>query len=103
VVSVELARQQWQEGYRRLEAAEGEAAAQAGLLDQVAALLEELQRRIGSTFTLAELARAYDESERWTREAVAERAPTPGWPRVLSVATDAAFHLYARGARDYAP
>jgi hypothetical protein len=101
VASVEVARQQWHEGYRRLEAVEPDA--HARLLEQVAALIEELQRRIGSTFTLAELARVYDESERWTREAVAERAASPGWARGLSTATDAAFHLYARGARDYAP
>jgi hypothetical protein len=34
---------------------------------------------------------------------VAERAPTPGWPRTVALAEDAAFHAYARGALDYKP
>jgi len=36
-------------------------------------------------------------------EAVAERAERPGWVGKLSVAQDAAFHRYARGATDYSP
>ena len=60
-------------------------------------------RRVGQTFTLEELADAYGGAERWAREALAERAPTPGWPRDLTLVADAAFHLYARGAVDYGP
>ena len=37
------------------------------------------------------------------KHAVSERAPTPGWPRTLAIVQDAAFHLYQRGAVDYAP
>ena len=39
----------------------------------------------------------------WARDVVSERAATPGWPRTLSMVEDAAFHLYQRGAVDYAP
>ena len=37
------------------------------------------------------------------REAVAERASYPGWPRDLALVQDAAFYLYARGALDFEP
>jgi len=62
-----------------------------------------LARRVGQTFTLVELAAAYGGVERWSRDAVAERAPAPGWPRTLSVVEGAAFHRYQRGAVDYEP
>jgi hypothetical protein len=64
---------------------------------------EELRKRVGETFTLAELADAYGTSDEWLREAVEERVEAPGWQRHLSVVQDAAFHLYARGATDYTP
>ena len=63
----------------------------------------ELRRRIGSSFTLAELADAYDRSERWTMTVIEERCGGPGWMRTAASAADTAFHLYARGARDYRP
>ena len=62
----------------------------------------ELRRRIGETFTLAELRGRVPGAEQLGRDAVAE-PPPPGWPRTLSLVEDAAFHLYARGAVDYAP
>ena len=63
---------------------------------------DELRRRIGQTFTLAELADAY-------------RAPSGGaampspsarrrrLARTLSLVEAAAFHIYSRGATDYSP
>jgi hypothetical protein len=70
---------------------------------QVDAVLRALRRRLGGSFTLLELADTYAGSERWVREAVSENARVPGWPGTLAVASDAAFHLYARGAVDYSP
>lgn len=96
------ARREWQEGHERLlETADR--ATRERLLQQVEVVLEELRRRVGGTYTLAELSRAYAGSDRWSRAAVAERAPAPGWPRTLSLVEAAAFHLYARGAVDYEP
>jgi hypothetical protein len=100
-VDVESARRDWAEGYRRLQSDTGAVA--APLHAQVTAITEELRRRVGGIYTTAELARAYRDSERWAREAVAEAGPAPGWERTLAVATDAAFHAYARGAVDYEP
>jgi hypothetical protein len=64
---------------------------------------DELRRRIGQTFTLDELAAAYERADAWARDAVSEHAPTPGWPRTLSMVEATAFHLYQRGAVDYEP
>ena len=99
---VESARRDWEDGHRQL-LAEHDAWRREQLMAQVDAVLAELRRRIGATFTLADLAAAYTTAERWTRTAVAEIAPPPGWARTLSVVEAAAFHVYARGAVDYAP
>lgn len=96
------ARRDWEQGYRALLAAP-EGSASDRLHDQVDVVTGELRKRVGSTFTLAELARVYAGSERWLREVIAENGATPGWPRTATLAGDAAFHLYARGAQDYAP
>lgn len=103
VVSVETARQQWEEGNRRLNAEASNRDAYDVLMDQVEAVTEALRRRIGEHFTLAQLAAVYDGADSWVYEAVAERATRPGWTAKVSVAQDAAFHLYARGATDYSP
>ena len=100
---VESARREWEEGSRRLAEEAGDAAGADRLLAQVDAVTDELRRRVGGTYTLAELARAYAGAESWSRDVVAERAPLPGWPRTLSIVEAAAFHQYARGAVDYGP
>ena len=61
----------------------------------------ELRRRVGQTYSLAELTEAYRDAERWAREAVEERAPSAGWPRDLALVLAAAFYAYQRGATDY--
>ena len=101
--SVESARRDWAEGHRRFEAQARDPRAQEDLLAQLEIVMDELRRRIGQTFTLAELADAYTGAERWARAAVSERAATAGWVRTVALVEDAAFHLYARGAVDYEP
>jgi hypothetical protein len=100
---LEAARQQWAEGNRRLESQASDPDIYERLLEQLEAATEELRKRVGETFTLTQLADAYGGSDSWMREAVEERAATPGWTRQLAVVQDAAFHLYARGATDYSP
>ena len=99
---IESARREWQEGHDRVLETRDRATRER-LLEQVEVVTEELRRRIGATFTLAELSHAYAGADGWSRVAVGERAPAPGWPRTLSLVEAAAFHLYARGAVDYAP
>jgi hypothetical protein len=98
---VEVARQEWEEGARRLEAAREDGRRYRQLLELLELVLDELRKRIGQTYTLAELVAAYGESDRWAREVLSERAATPAWPRDLSVVLAAAFEAYQRGAVDY--
>ncbi len=103
MTTVAVARQEWQEGHRRFENVVREDGRADVLHDQRDAVLEELRRRIGTTFSLAELVAVYDGSERWLRDVIEERAPSPGWVRTASLVGDAAFHLYSRQAQDYVP
>jgi glutathione S-transferase len=100
---VESARRDWEEGYRRLREESRDPAASDRLYRQLGVVTDELRKRVGGTFTLADLAAAYADADRWALEAVAEREAAPGWPATVTVAGDAAFHLYARGAVDYEP
>ena len=95
-VAVEHARQQWDEGHRRLQSYSVDRALFLHLHAQVGVVVAELNRRVGQTFTLAELADAYREADRWIYEVL-------GPARHLTIVQDAAFHDYARGAVDYAP
>ena len=95
-VAVEHARQQWEEGHRRLQSYSVDRALHLQLHAQVSVVVDELNRRVGQTFTLAELADAYHEADRWLYDVL-------GPARHLSIVQDAAFHLYARRAVDYAP
>ena len=115
-MTLEVARYQWEEGARRLEATSGDAARYRDLVVLVEAVSDELRRRVGQTFTLAELAEAYERAEDWARDVVARSVPDPthdknrgggerfraGVPDVALV-QDAAFGMYARGATDYRP
>jgi hypothetical protein len=102
-VVIEAVRHEWEDGYRRFEAALRDPVAAERLNAQLEVVTDELRRRIGQTFTVEQLAIAYDPAEAWVRAAVSEHAATPGWPRTLALVEDAAFHLYQRGAVDYAP
>ena len=102
-VAVEITRQEWEDAHRALEAARGDRTRYERLLEQVDTVLAELRRRVGQTYTLGDLARAYAEAERWVREALEEAEPPPGWPRTLTLVQGAAFYIYSRGAVDYEP
>jgi hypothetical protein len=103
VSQIEVARQEWEEGSRRLEAAREDGLRYRQLLELLELVLDELRKRIGQTYTLAELAAAFGRAESWAREVVQERAPQPGWPRDLTLVVAAAFDAYQRGATDYEP
>lgn len=100
---MESARREWEDGHRRLLEQARDETTRDRLLAQVDVVAAELRRRVGGVFTLRELAEAYARSDEWSRAVVSEQAPAPGWPRTLSLVEAAAFHLYARGAQDYAP
>ena len=98
---VELARQQWAKSYESLVGPPS--GMDPRVREQMETVSAELRRRVGGSFSLTELAATYEDSERWTLTAISERSYHAGWIRTASSAADAAFHLYARGARDYRP
>ena len=100
---LESAKRDWEDAYRRLEEAARDPARAEQLRLQLGVVTDELRKRVGSSFTLADLVTEYRDADSWARDTVSERAAAPGWPRTLSVVEGAAFHLYARGAVDYAP
>lgn len=100
---VDIARREWEEGHAALEATRSDRARYERLLELTEIVGAELRKRVGQTFTLAELAQAYGDADRWARAAVADAEPPRGWPRELALVTGAAFHAYARGATDYRP
>jgi hypothetical protein len=99
--SLDAARQQWEDGNRRLEAQSSEPDLYERLLDELDVATKELRKRVGETFTLQQLADVYATSDHWMREAL--EAETARSATQASVVQDAAFHLYARGATDYLP
>lgn len=98
----EHVRHEWEESARALEATSGDRRRYHALLEQVETVTAELRKRVGQTYSLAELARVYLDSERWAAATLAEEG-APRWPHNLATVVGAAFHQYARGALDYEP
>jgi hypothetical protein len=103
-MDVELARQQWQDGNRRVEETRPDRDRYIELSEQVDVVVAGLRKRVGQVFTLGELADAYEGADEWARELL-EDAADPDAPPTVEAGTvaDAAFHIYARGAADYRP
>lgn len=96
---IENALFQWEEGRRSLQAIDDPR--QRRLADRVVdAIREELRRRIGPTFTAAELADLYGQGTDWAQRVALDVAPSIE-SESQSLA-DAAFWLYLRGATDFA-
>jgi hypothetical protein len=100
--AVDTIRREWEAGHRRLEELSDDEALYHRLLAQVEVVLDELRRRVGETYTLADLAGAYGEADRWSREALEDRGPARSY-RDAALVGDAAFYIFARGASDYRP
>ncbi|HWD84360.1 MAG TPA: hypothetical protein VG321_01330 [Solirubrobacteraceae bacterium] len=90
----------WQEGQRRL--AEAEPADRAALERVVDALVLELRRRLGATFTTDELARLYwEHGIDWCFDIATRVAPSNPAAWDISTVASAAFARYVRRASDY--
>ena len=101
--AVVVARHEWEDGTRRLEAARDDVRHYHQLLELLDLIVGELRKRVGQTYTLAQLVGAYGEAESWARELLDERSSVASWPRDLTIALAAAFDAYQLGAVDYAP
>lgn len=90
---------QWESGKRRLD--EISEPRERRLADRVVeAIRDELRRRIGPTFSAAELAALYGEGTDWCQQVAIDVAPAI--EHESQVLADAAFWLYLRGATDFA-
>jgi hypothetical protein len=102
IAEVENAVFQWEDGYRRLEATRSEPAVYRRLGRAVVAVEDELRKRLGSRFSVAELASLYRQAADWSLDLALAAAPVEGQPVDPGVAADAAFYLYMREASDFA-
>ena len=93
--AVENALFQWEEGEHRLREAEDPARRQ--LEAAVELVLDELRRRLGSSFTVGELADFYGEGTDWAADLAERRFAGTDSTHVVN----AAFRRYAREAADY--
>jgi hypothetical protein len=91
---------QWEEGWRTLQGLPGERATRRQADRVVEAVRVELRRRIGPTFTAAELADLYGRGTDWCLQVALDAAP--GLEADSQSLADAAFWLYLRGASDLA-
>jgi hypothetical protein len=87
---------QWEEGERRVR--DSEELVRGQLESAVDAVLAELRKRLGSSFTLAELADLYASGVDWASDVAQGGLAGTDSPWVV----DAAFNRYAREASDYA-
>jgi hypothetical protein len=101
---VENAVLQWEDGYARLRAARAEQGARQHALGRVVIVVErELRKRLGSRFSVGELAALYrDQGETLLDRATAAMSSEEEPPLSdASAACDAAFYLYMREASDF--
>jgi hypothetical protein len=91
----ESALYQWQDGERRLRDAVEPERAQLERAAEI--VLDELRRRLGSSFVLDELAAYYAEGTDWANELAWRYAPAGEAVAVV----DAAFARYAREASNF--
>jgi hypothetical protein len=96
---VASARFSWEEGLARMSEPAPAAVARARRRI-VAAVHDELRRRVGVTFTLAELAAAYLGAPSWYLELAQRVAPRHPEAWDPAVTLDGAFGIYMRQATD---
>jgi hypothetical protein len=94
--AVENALYQWREGERRISGASEPA--QADLDRAAGVVVEELRRRLGSSFVVDELADLYGRDTDWATDLARRHAAGTDAASVV----DAAFARYLREAKDYA-
>jgi hypothetical protein len=99
---VENAVLQWEDGFARVQAARAEGAArQRALARVVVAVEDELRKRLGSRFSVDELAAVYREQGDLLLDQALAAIPGDEALADASAACDAAFYLYMREAWDF--
>ena len=91
----------WREGQRRL--AQADPTVKPALERVTDAIVDELRRRVGASFTTEELARYYgDAGTDWIFDLAVRVAPSTPEAWDLTTIAGAAFARYVREASDYA-
>jgi len=89
----------WEEGQRRLAATQP---AERAAMDRVVdGIVSELRRRLGSSFTVDELAQLFADGTDWCFQIATWLAPNTPEAWDVSTVAGAAFLRYAREAIDY--
>ena len=91
---------EWEAGAHRLAELDEPPRREAVYRAVVNAIVDELNRRMGQTYSLAELTEEYDLSADWCRH-VAQLTTEHIWAHDLTIVQDAAFARFARDAVDY--
>ncbi len=91
---------QWEEGRRALDSLATDPRARRLADRVVGAIDDELRRRIGPTFSAAELAELYGRGTDWCLQVAIDVAPA--MEADAQALADAAFWRYLRGATDFA-
>lgn len=97
--SLENARFQWEEGWRRVRDAQSSPAARRAADDIAAAVREQLRRRLGSSFDAEDLAEMYGSGRDWADDIAYEYGEGL---EDAQAAVDAAFWEHLRLARNFA-
>ncbi len=92
----------WEEGDRRLRELCSDPRSVRRLQRAVDSVRDELRRRIGPTFSAAELAGLYGEGTDWALDAVRWSMPEEAAELDPQAVVDGAFFAYLRGASDFA-
>jgi hypothetical protein len=100
-LSVENVVLEWEDGFRKLESAREDPATYRALGKVVTAIQDELRKRLGSAFSVEELASLYREAD-WGLEVAIDTMPDDRRLWDSSTVVDAAFYLYMREAADFA-
>jgi hypothetical protein len=96
----EVALSEWAESTRMVADKPLTAVRRAVLDSVIFEIMAEIQRRIGTSFSLAEIVGLYRDSGPWCLE-VAMRTTDQPWAYDLSLVQGAAFGRYARNAYDF--
>lgn len=99
--TIDYTSRQWEAGADRMLRYTSDSRKRAVLERVVDGMTAELERRIGQTFTSAELVREYDGAERWSTDVAHECAPEQPWAWDMDIVLNATFHRFARRAVDY--
>ena len=92
---------QWEDGHRRLRELAADPRLEAQINRATEAIRDELRRRIGPTFSAAQLADLYGAGTDWALEAARWRDPEEASGLDPQAIVDGTFYLYVRGAFDW--